>query len=74
MRRITEYLLADHERLSALLAAATSRSAVDRDAFAAFRAGLLRHIAIEEYDVFPAASKHLSDEQWRSIERMDSAP
>jgi len=33
-----------------------------------------RHIAIEEYDVFPAASKHLSDEQWRSIERMDSAP
>lgn len=57
MRRITEYLLADHERLSALLAAATSRPDFDRDAFAAFRAGLLRHIAIEEKVLFPAARR-----------------
>jgi hypothetical protein len=50
-------LLADHERLSALLAAATSRPDFDRDAFAAFRAGLLRHIAIEEKVLFPAARR-----------------
>lgn len=57
MRRITEYLLADHERLSALLVAATSGPDFDRDAFAAFRAGLLRHIAIEEKVLFPAARR-----------------
>jgi hypothetical protein len=31
-----------------------------------------RHIAIEEYDVFPAAAKHLSDEQWDSIQDIDT--
>jgi hemerythrin-like domain-containing protein len=31
-----------------------------------------RHIAIEEYDLFPAAAKHLSDEQWESIDSMDT--
>ena len=57
MRRITDYLLADHERLSSLLAAATSRPEFDRDSFAEFRAGLLRHIGIEEKVLFPAARR-----------------
>ena len=33
-----------------------------------------RHIAIEEYDLFPAAAKHLTDEQWMSIEQMHEEP
>lgn len=57
MRRVTEYLLADHERLSALLTAATAGPGFDREAFAEFRAGLLRHIAIEEKVLFPAARR-----------------
>jgi hypothetical protein len=57
MRRITDYLLTDHERLSALLVAATSGHVFDRDSFAAFRAGLVRHIAIEEKVLFPAARR-----------------
>jgi hypothetical protein len=57
MQRITEYLLADHERLSALLTAATAGHELDRDAFAEFRAGLLRHIGIEEKVLFPAAKR-----------------
>ena len=57
MRRITDYLLADHARLSALLAAATSGPVFDAASFAEFRAGLLRHIAIEEKVLFPAARR-----------------
>lgn len=57
MRRITDYLLADHERLSALLTAATAGAAFDSDSFARFRAGLLRHIGIEEKVLFPAARR-----------------
>src|SRR5689334_10116601 len=45
---ITEYLVADHERLHALLAEATADDRFDASAFALFRQGLLRHIAIEE--------------------------
>jgi len=54
-RPITRFLAADHERLDAFLArAAREDGSIDRAAFDAFRAGLLRHIAIEEKVLFPA--------------------
>lgn len=53
--RITEYLVRDHERLHDLLARAGAGARFDHEAFAAFRVGLLRHIAIEEKLLLPAA-------------------
>ena len=55
--RITDYLLDDHRRLETLLASATREAVFDHAAFEEFRAGLLRHIAIEEKLLFPAARK-----------------
>ncbi|BDG01243.1 hemerythrin domain-containing protein [Anaeromyxobacter oryzae] len=53
---IAAYLAEDHARLEALLAAAAAPAgAVDRGSFDAFRAGLLRHIALEEKILLPAA-------------------
>lgn len=52
---ITAYLRADHARLEGLLAAASGSRDVEREAFDAFRAGLLRHIGIEEKVLLPAA-------------------
>jgi len=46
---ITEFLTKDHERLDALLEKSIADPArFDYDAYAIFREGLLRHIAIEE--------------------------
>ncbi len=54
-RPIARFLASDHGRLEALLSRAVREDgAIDRAAFDAFRAGLLRHIAIEEKVVFPA--------------------
>jgi hypothetical protein len=54
-RPIARFLASDHERLDALLTRAVrDRGALDRAAFDEFRAGLLRHIAIEEKLLFPA--------------------
>jgi hypothetical protein len=55
--RITDYLVADHTRLHALLSDATRTERFDAEAFAAFRRGLLRHIAIEEKLLFPAVKR-----------------
>ena len=53
---ISRYLTEDHDRLDALLQRALARPGVmDREPFDAFRAGLLRHIAIEEKILLPAA-------------------
>lgn len=53
---VTGWLAQDHARLDALLARAVATAgAFDRPAFDAFRAGLLRHIAIEEKILLPAA-------------------
>ena len=52
---IERYLADDHLRLDALLRRATAAPALERAAFDAFRAGLLRHIAIEEKVLLPAA-------------------
>jgi hypothetical protein len=57
MERVSDYLLADHRRLEEKLAAATREPAFDHAAFEEFRAGLLRHIAIEEKLLFPAARR-----------------
>ncbi len=47
----------DHARLDALLGQAVGDGAeVELDAFGAFRAGLLRHIALEEKLLIPAAT------------------
>jgi hypothetical protein len=53
---ITAWLAEDHLRLEALLAeAVAARAFLHRPAFDLFRAGLLRHIAIEEKILLPAA-------------------
>jgi hypothetical protein len=51
--RVHAILSEDHTRLDALLERATADpSAIDRVAYAAFRGGLLRHIAMEEKVLF----------------------
>ena len=53
---ISGWLTADHRRLEACLAQALARrDAVDAVAYGEFRRGLLRHIAIEEKILLPAA-------------------
>jgi len=54
---IAEHLTGDHFRLDGLLAAATRREPMDLDAYAEFRRGLLRHIAIEEKILLPAVER-----------------
>lgn len=61
-KRVTDYLIADHARLHALLAAAAGGERLDANAFEEFRAGLLRHIGIEEKLVFPAVRRALGGE------------
>lgn len=56
-QRITELLVADHQRLHRLLATAHTGGHLDGDAFAAFRAGLLHHIALEEKLLLPAVRR-----------------
>jgi hypothetical protein len=52
---IFQFLAADHARLDALLSGALAPGQIERGAFDEFRAGLLRHIAIEEKILLPAA-------------------
>jgi hypothetical protein len=55
---IGAYLTGDHARLEALFTAAVAAPfRVDRDAYGEFRRGLLRHIAIEEKLLLPAAQQ-----------------
>jgi hypothetical protein len=54
--KICRYLTDDHSRIDDALRCATSRpDAVEPVAYAEFRAGLLRHIAMEEKILLPAA-------------------
>jgi len=55
---IHAFLSADHRRLDDLLAAATD-AGIDVPAYQAFRAGLLRHIGMEEKVLLPAAKRLL---------------
>jgi hypothetical protein len=54
----TEYLTDDHRRLDVLLKSAfADPEHVDREAYAEFRKGLLRHIGLEEKVLLPAAQR-----------------
>lgn len=57
--KIHRYLADDHRRLDGLLERATAHPKnIDAAAYAQFRAGLLKHIGMEEKVLFPAARKH----------------
>ncbi|MBK8170713.1 MAG: hemerythrin domain-containing protein [Sandaracinaceae bacterium] len=60
---IHAFLADDHARLDALLSRAVADADnVDRDAYAEFRAGLLRHIAMEEKVLLPDARRRREGE------------
>lgn len=64
MPALHEFLSADHDRLDALLAAALREDGtVDYPSYAGFRAGLLRHIAIEEKVLFPELRRLQGDSE-----------
>ena len=54
MERVTEYLAGDHARLGESFDRAIAGAALELAPYETFRAGLLRHIAIEEKLLFPA--------------------
>ena len=57
-RPVTDFLMADHRRLESLLQQAVAHADhVDQRAYAQFRAGLLRHIGMEEKILLPAAQR-----------------
>lgn len=62
MGPIGEFLLADHARLEELLARSVSGEKIDAAIFEEFRAGLLRHIGIEEKILLPAAKQRRGGE------------
>lgn len=56
--KIYRYLADDHERLDGLLdRAMADPENIDREAYAAFRSGLLKHIGMEEKILLPAARR-----------------
>ena len=60
---IHRYLADDHRRLDGLLDRATADPEnIDATAYAQFRAGLLKHIGMEEKVLFPAAQKRSGGE------------
>ncbi len=66
-----EYLASDHDRLEGLLNLATSvPGPVDRKPYDAFRAGLLRHIAMEERILFPAIARLQAGEQAPAVKQL----
>jgi hypothetical protein len=56
-RSLAAYLTAEHRRLDALLEAAERCDPIDLGAYGEFRRRLLRHIAIEEKMLLPAAQR-----------------
>lgn len=55
---ITDFLVQDHGRLEALLHSAVAQAgSVDQGTYDQFRAGLLRHIGMEEKILLPAAQR-----------------
>jgi hypothetical protein len=69
-RPITQFLAEDHVRLDALLSKAVAGGGVDLDAYGAFREGLLRHIALEEKILLPAARIARGGEPWPQARRL----
>ncbi len=57
---ITDFLVNDHGRLEGLLQSAVAQAgSVDQGTYDQFRAGLLRHIGMEEKILLPAAQRAL---------------
>ena len=57
-RPVTDFLMEDHRRLDTLLQLAVADAGhVDQRAYDQFRAGLLRHIGMEEKILLPAAQR-----------------
>lgn len=55
---VTDFLVEDHRRLDTLLQSAVAHAdQVDQGVYAQFRAGLLRHIGMEEKILLPAAQR-----------------
>lgn len=68
---IRRYLAADHERLDALLEACVAPDGtVDEGPYEEFRAGLLRHIGVEEKILFPAARRASGGAPLAVLERL----
>src|SRR5574342_573740 len=60
---LTEFLVEDHRRLDGLFQATVAHpGSIDDRAYAQFRAGLLRHIGMEEKILLPAAQRRRSGE------------
>ena len=60
---LTEFLVEDHRRLDGLFqAAAVHPETIDDRAYSQFRAGLLRHIGMEEKILLPAAQRQRGGE------------
>jgi len=68
---ISAFFTEDHVRLDALLRKAVERPGLlDRASFDAFRAGLLRHIALEEKILLPAARRARGGEPLPAARRL----
>jgi hypothetical protein len=61
--KLTEFLVEDHRRLDGFLQTAMAQpGTVDDRAYGQFRAGLLRHIGMEEKILLPAAQRQRGGE------------
>lgn len=68
---IREFLAGDHERLDALLRSASTPSGdIELASYEEFRAGLLRHIGIEEKILFPASRRARGGSPHPTVERL----
>jgi len=68
---IRRFLAADHDRLDVLLRSAVTPSGeVDLACYEEFRAGLLRHIGIEEKILFPASKRANAGNPHRTVARL----
>lgn len=68
---LTRYLAEDHARLEGLLARAVATPGIlERVSFDAFRRGLLRHIALEEKVLLPAARAARGGEPLEAARRL----
>jgi hypothetical protein len=69
--RVYDYLANDHRRLEEALDRATRNSpGVEPSAYLEFRAGLLRHIGMEEKILFPAAQAARGGEALPAVQRL----
>lgn len=70
MGALQQFLTEDHERLDELLRQTIAAPTADNPAYVEFRGGLLRHIAMEEKILMPAARRLRGDEPLPIAERL----